>query len=237
MNKIKNTTIYILGVIAIFMGVFSIAPATTIAGSYYYPTYYDYTDYPYSNYYGNSGAYINQPYVNYYGNTGSYVTQPYYNYYGTAYYGNTQPYYGYTGQYQSSFQPYSTYYNPSSQYYSSQQYPYYYVPQNNYPQYPTTSYYPYPYPQYNEPLAATCYPEVASTNLGNYVTWRVVSTGGSHQYTYSWTGEGINPSAHTGDTITTYYYVPGQKTLELTVESAGVRITKICGPVFIRGGY
>lgn len=220
-----NSKINIFAILALFIGISSFAPALAQA--------YDY--------------YPNQPYSDYsYQNYGSTYQYPYY---GGNYYTPASQYYstgaGYHGSYQNYpyYSQYPYYSNPVS-YYTQQVYPYFqvqntppYIPYN-YPYYPTPTQHQYPpyhpYPT-NAPLSVSCYPDPSSIRVGNYVTWRATATGGSHQYTFVWNGEGISTNSYTGSSITTYYHIPGQKTVSVTVESAGNRITKVCGPVYVMG--
>ncbi len=216
--RTNNSKIKFFAILALFIWISSFAPA--LAQAYdYYPDQ-PYSDYSYQNY---GSAY------QYYGGDYYTPTSQYYIYTGAGYYGTYQNYPYYSGYGNSSYS------NPVS-YYTRQVLPYYQV-QNTVPYIPYSTYYPYPqpnYPQYQQ-LAVSCYPDPSSIRVGNYVTWRAMATGGSHQYTYVWNGEGISSNSYTGNSITTYYNIPGQKTVTVTVESAGNRITKVCGPVFVMG--
>ncbi|MDO8575257.1 MAG: hypothetical protein Q7R78_00955 [bacterium] len=77
-------------------------------------------------------------------------------------------------------------------------------------------------------LSLTCYPNITTTNIGNYVTWTAYPTGGNGNYTYSWSGtdslKNVNSSS-----ISKLYNSAGSKTATVTVRSNGRSVSRSCG--------
>ncbi len=96
----------------------------------------------------------------------------------------------------------------------------------------------YPY-GYSGTLAASCYSTPTVPNVNDNVTWYGSATGGSGNYTYSWSGtDGLYG---TSQTVYKSYPTPGTKTAFLTVYSNGQTITQTCstnvGGGYTNGGY
>ncbi len=83
----------------------------------------------------------------------------------------------------------------------------------------------YPY-NYSGTLTASCYALPSNPNINDQVTWYGTATGGSGNYTYSWSGtDGLY-----GNSATVYrtYSTLGTKTATLSVYSNGQTVTQTC---------
>jgi hypothetical protein len=87
------------------------------------------------------------------------------------------------------------------------------------------------YPSYNynqSNIQIACYPDKIGAKVGSPVTWAVEATGGTGNFTYSWTGS-ENLSGNMSSLVKVYD-TKGTKTATVTVvSSTGQSATQICG--------
>jgi hypothetical protein len=184
---------------------------------------------------GGSNPYNNGSYNNgsYYNSNNSYNSGSY-----------TYTWTGTNGSYSSGPTAYSTYNTPGS--YSASvtvyangqsvtqscgyvtvtdSYAYNYTPTYAY-NYPTT--YTTVTPNTNNGnIVAACFADKTTASIGTPVTWSVEVTGGTGQYTYSWSGsEGL---AGTGASAVQSYSTAGQKNATVLINSNGQTISQACG--------
>ncbi len=81
-------------------------------------------------------------------------------------------------------------------------------------------------------IQVACYADKTPVSINTPVTWSVEATGGSGNFTYSWTGtDGISGNQ---PSLTTYYNTSGKKSATVTaVSSNGQSITQSCGNVVL----
>ena len=97
----------------------------------------------------------------------------------------------------------------------------YVQPTPTYPTYPTYPSYP-SYPQ----LSVSCYPNSSSVQTGTSVQWVATPSGGTGQYSYSWSGtDGLTG---TGQTAAITYYNSGTKTASVSIYSGGQSANATC---------
>ena len=79
----------------------------------------------------------------------------------------------------------------------------------------------------NGNLVAACFADKTTASIGTPVTWSVEVTGGTGQYTYSWSGsDGL---AGTGASAVQSYSTAGQKNATVLINSNGQTISQACG--------
>ena len=193
---------------------------------------------------GGSNSYNNYN-NNYYNNSGSYNNGSYYNSNNSYNSGSyTYTWTGTNGSYSSGPTAYSTYNTPGSYtasvtvYANGQSvtqscgyvtvtgsYSYDYTPTYAY-NYPTT--YTTITPNTNNGnLVAACFADRTTATVGTPVTWAVEVTGGTGQYSYSWSGSG--GLSGTGNSATQSYSTAGQKNATVLISSNGQTISQSCG--------
>jgi hypothetical protein len=192
---------------------------------------------------GGSNSYNNYN-NNTYNNSGSYNNGSYYNSNNSYNSGSyTYTWTGTNGSYSSGPTAYSTYNTPGSYpasvtvYANGQSvtqscgyvtvtgsYAYNYTPTYAY-NYPTT--YTTVTPNTNGNLVAACFADKTTASIGTPVTWSVEVTGGTGQYTYSWSGS--DSLAGTGASATQSYSTAGQKNATVLINSNGQTISQACG--------
>ncbi len=80
--------------------------------------------------------------------------------------------------------------------------------------------------QYYSPLSVSCRANTTFSPAGSIVNWIAYPTGGSGNYTYSWSGtDNINGYQNS---INATYYTPGQKYANVTVYSNGQQTSSQC---------
>jgi hypothetical protein len=106
----------------------------------------------------------------------------------------------------------------------------------NYGTYPTTYYGDSPtyYGGQTSTLTGSCYPLTSSTNAGNSTVWVASASGGTGNYTYTWSGtDGLSGY---GTSLTFTYYSPGTKVANVTINSGSRSIAIPCSQSVIVNG-
>jgi hypothetical protein len=100
----------------------------------------------------------------------------------------------------------------------------YYVQQPTYYQQPV---YQAPVQQTSGDLVAACFADRTAATVNQSVTWAVEVTGGSGQYSYSWSGtDGLSGS---GSTVSKNYDTTGTKNAAVLISSGGQTLSQACG--------
>lgn len=99
---------------------------------------------------------------------------------------------------------------------------------NNYPTYPNN-------PPYQGQLSASCYVDPVYTRTNTTVTWRATASGGTGNYSYSWSGtDGLSSS---GSYAYRSYSYPGIKSASVRITSGGQSISISCNNTVTVDGY
>ena len=85
-------------------------------------------------------------------------------------------------------------------------------------------------------LVAACFADRTAASIGTPVTWAVEVTGGTGQYTYSWSG--TDSLSGSNASVQKSYETTGSKNAAVLITSGGQTISQACGDsVSIRSGY
>ncbi len=82
----------------------------------------------------------------------------------------------------------------------------------------------------NQDLSVTCRASSATGTSGQSITWSSYATGGTGNYRYAWSGEGISPGStqSSSSSVSTTYYSPGAKNATVRVTSGSREVSVQC---------